>query len=504
MLKFAPIFTDHAVLQREKPVRIFGSCQDGNRITLRLGDITSVSNPAVNGRWEITLAPLPAGGPHTISITDGTESCEIRDIMIGEVWLCGGQSNMELNLKDARGAQAALETCADSNVRLYHVCKRGFMDAQFYREEADSCWNLPSAESCPYWSAVGYFYARELAQRLGVTVGLVNCNYGGTSASAWISREMLEETAVGRLYLEDYEKGMAGLTDEEANRAYDAYLVDYAAWQERAAKCYAENPKIGWAQVLERCGDNHYPGPHAPKNPMRPHGLYDTMVSRITPYTLAGVLYYQGETDECRAKDYYPLLCSLIRQWREDFRDEELPFLLMQLPIYGVEDAPDRTDWCDLREAQERVFRNVKHTGLAVILDQGEWEEIHPKEKAIPAHRLYLQALSQVYGLQTEDTTAPMLRYALPEDGGIRVYLDHAQCGLEQRGEGGFELCGTDGIWHPAQAELNGDTILLRSADVPHPAAARYGWRNYLPVTVFAKNGLPLAPFRTDRGTLFV
>ena len=228
MLKFAPIFTDHAVLQREKPVRIFGSCQDGNRVTLHLGDITAVSNPAVNGRWEITLAPLPAGGPHTISITDGTESCEISDIMIGEVWLCGGQSNMELNLKDASGARAALETCADSNVRLYHVCKRGFMDAQFYREEADSCWNLPSAESCPYWSAVGYFYARELAQRLGVTVGLVNCNYGGTSASAWMSREMLAETEIGRAYLADYEKGTAGLTDEEANRAYDAYLEYYA------------------------------------------------------------------------------------------------------------------------------------------------------------------------------------------------------------------------------------------------------------------------------------
>ncbi len=499
MLKFAPIFTNHAVLQREKPVCIFGQCREGAVITLTLGSITCTSVPADGGRWEVILPPLPAGGPYTLTITDGTESAEITDIMFGEVWLCGGQSNMELNLKDANGAQEALETCADSNVRLYHVCKRGFMDEQFYKEEAASCWNLPSPESCPYWSAVGYFYARELAERLGVTVGLVNCNYGGTSASAWMSKEMLTETAVGRLYLEDYEKGMAGLTDEEANRAYDEYLEYHNAWNERVGKCYAENPQIKWPEVLEKCGENRYPGPHAPKNPMRPHGLYDTMVSRIIPYTLGGVIYYQGESDEQRSESYCTLLCSLIRQWRTDFRNEELPFLLVQLPIYGVEDAPDRMDWCCLREAQENVFRNVKHTGLAVNFEQGEWNEIHPKEKQIPAHRLYLQALAQVYHLETENTTAPMLRYALPEGSGIRVYFNYAECGLESRGEGGFEVCGTDGIWHPAKAEINGNTILIHSEAVPHPAAARYGWRNYLPVTVFAKNGLPLAPFRTSR-----
>lgn len=495
MLTFAPIFTDHAVLQREKPVRIFGKCTDGAVITLTLGDITRTSAPAKDGRWEILLPPLPAGGPYALSITNGTDIMTISDIMFGEVWLCSGQSNMEYNLKDANGAQEALKSCTDSNVRLYHVCKRGFMDEQFYKEEAASCWNLPLPDSCPYWSAVGYFFARELSEKLGVTIGLVNCNYGGTSASAWISREMLAETAVGQLYLEDYAKGTAGLTDAEADAAYDEYMTYHVAWNEKVGKCYADNPQIKWAEVLEICGENLYPGPHAPKNPLRPHGLYDTMISRIIPYTLGGVIYYQGESDEHRSDRYDILLTSLIRQWRKDFMDEELPFLMVQLPIYGVEDDPDKQDWCDIRASQERVYRNVRNTGLAVNFEQGEWNEIHPKEKQIPAHRLYLQALRHVYHLQEEDTTSPMVRCALPENGGIRVYFDHAECGLELRGEESFELCGTDGIWHPAKAQANGDTVFLQSEAVPHPVSARYGWKNYLSVTLFARNGLPAVPF---------
>ncbi len=498
MLTFAPIFTDHAVLQREKPVCIWGSCTDGTAVTLQLGDISLTSIPAVNGRWEILLPPLPAGGPYTLSVSDGTDTLTLSDIMVGEVWLCGGQSNMELNLKDADGAENAVELCKTVNVRLYHVCKRGFFDDQFFQEESQSCWNLPSADTCPYWSAVGYFFACELSQKLGVTVGLVNCNYGGTSASAWMSREMLSETAVGRLYLEDYEKGTAGLTDAEADRAYDEYMDYHVRWNERVAECYTENPEISWSEVLKICGENRYPGPHAPKNPLRPHGLYDTMVSRIIPYTMRGVLYYQGESDDHRTDGYYTLLTSLIRQWRKDFRDEQLPFLLVQLPNYGVDDNPDLTNWCGIREAQEQVYRNIRNTGLAVILECGEWNEIHPKDKHTPAHRLYLQALCHVYGLQTKDTCAPMLRCALSENDGLRLFFDHAECGLEARGEGGFEICGTDGIWYAAQAQINEDTIFVQSQNVPHPAAARYGWRNFTKVTVFARNGLPLAPFRTS------
>lgn len=498
MLKTAPIFTDHAVLQREKVVHIWGTGTDGTTVTLQLGNITRTSAPVSGGRWEILLPPLPAGGPYEITLTDGTDTIVLRDIMIGEVWLCGGQSNMELALKDALDPASALESCGESHVRLYHVCKRGFLDAQFYEEEAASCWQLPSADTCPHWTAVGYFFAQRLAAKLGVTVGLVNCNYGGTSASAWMSRDMLATTTVGQQYLKDYEDGIGTMTDEEANAAYDEYLEYHAKWNEKMMACYAEDPNTPWEEILRVCGENRYPGPHAPKNPLRPHGLYDTMISRIVPYTLRGVLYYQGESDDHRPEGYRTMLTSLIAQWRKDFRDDSLPFLLVQLPVYTVPEAPDAQHWCPIREAQAWVYKTIRNTGLAVIFECGEFAEIHPKEKREPARRLYLQALHHVYGMETENTCAPMYRTYLPEDGGIRLFFDHAESGLTARNDGGFEVCGEDGIWHAAAAEISKDTILVRSAAVPHPTAARYGWRNYLEVSIFAGNGLPLAPFRTN------
>ncbi len=496
MLTFAPIFTDHMVLQREKPIRLFGTGTEGAIITAALMGV-SASAPVLNGRWDITLPPLPAGGPLQLTVSDGTDSITLEDVMLGEVWLCGGQSNMELALKDAKDPQPALDRCADSNVRLYHVCKRGFMDEWFFKEEAGSCWQLPSPDACPHWTAVGYFFAQQLAEKLGVTIGLVNCNYGGTSASAWMSEEMLASTENGRHYLEDYRNGTEGLTDEEANRAYDEYLDYHCKWNERMGAYYAEHPHAKWAEVLEHCGENRYPGPHAPKNPLRPHGLYDTMISRIIPYTLRGVLYYQGESDDHRPEGYASLLQCLIAQWRRDFRDDALPFLLVQLPMFINEDEPDRKHWCKIREAQASVYRTVRNTGLAVIADCGEWNNIHPTEKREPARRLYLQALHHVYMLQEENTCAPMYRYCLPTENGLRLFFEYAECGLEMRQPEGFEVCGTDGVWHPAQASVNLDEIIVRSDAVSHPIAARYAWYNYGDVTVYAKNGLPLAPFRT-------
>lgn len=498
MLRLAPIFTDHMVLQREKPVRIWGRAESGSDITAHLGDARGYAR-AENGAWEILLPPMPAGGPHTLEIACGLEEIHLEDVMLGEVWLCGGQSNMELVLQDAEDPAPALDTCRDSSVRLYALCKQGFFDKHFYEQEAASCWQLPEPGTCRHWTAVGYFFARDLAQRLGVTVGLISCNYGGTSASAWISRDYLEKSEAGRLYLQDYDSAMEGLSEEEANAAYDAYLAYHSAWQEKVAACYEKDPHTPWERVLEICGENRYPGPPAPKNPLRPHGLYDTMVARIIPYTLRGVLYYQGESDDHRPEHYETLLRTLIAQWRTDFRDDALPFLLVQLPMFGYDDTWQGTSWCGIREAQERVYRTMRHTGLAVIPDCGEMGNIHPKEKREPARRLVLQALTQVYGMAAEHAFSPMYRFCLPEEKGLRVYFDHGEDGIVLRGEGGFAVCGSDGVWHPAKAQPRGDSILLSSEDVPHPLAARYLWQNYMEPTAFTAAGMPVAPFRTDR-----
>ncbi len=496
MLKTAPIFTDHMVIQREKPFRIWGTGEDGTEVSAQIGSLKGVSE-VVNGKWEIVLPAMPAGGAYTLKVTDGTETLTFSDIVSGEVWLCGGQSNMELVMINSDNPEPALNTCRESNVRLYHVGKRGVFDEQFFEEEQNSCWQLPERDTCQYWTAIGYYFGERLAKKLGVTVGLIECNYGGSSASAWISEKMLRSTEVGQSYLDDYSKGMEGLTDEEACQAYQEYCDYHNRWQERVAQCYNENPDISWDEVLEKCGENRYPGPYAPNNPLRPHGLYDTMITRITPYTMRGVLYYQGESDEHRPEGYEMLLSSLIHQWRTDFKDETLPFLLVQLPMFSYEDRQKGTEWALIREVQEKVYQNVRHTGLAVIPDCGEYNEIHPKEKRIPAKRLYLQALKEVYHLQENGTTAPMFRDAVAGNGTIHIHFDNVENGLELHGTSGFEVCGTDGEWYPAHPKVNRHTLILSSEKVPHPVGARYLWYNYGEVTLFERNGLPASPFRT-------
>lgn len=498
MMKFAPIFTDHTVLQREKPLHLWGTGSPDTTVTVSLGSLSGTAR-VQDGKWEVTLPPLPAGGPYTMTLTDGEEMLTLEDIMLGEVWLCGGQSNMELVMRDSKDPVPALAASADSHVRLYHVCKRGIFDEEFYAEENASCWQLPCRDTVQHWTAIGYYFGAELAKKQGVTVGLVECNYGGTSASAWISEEKLAQTAIGQKYLDDYTKGMEGLTDEEGCRAYLKYCEYHNAWQKRIEECYRDHPGISWKQALEICGENRYPGPQAPNNPLRAHGLYDTMISRIVPYTMRGVLYYQGESDDHRPEGYQTLLTTLIRQWREDFRDQNLPFLLVQLPMYAEEETIACDHWCRIRQAQELVYRNVRHTGLACILDCGEYLEIHPKEKKIPAHRLFLQAMREVYHLQENGTTSPIVREAYRTEGGIRVLFDNVDNGLMLRGEGGFCVQDTDGMWYPAKATVNEESVFVRSDEVKAPVGVRYGWVNYGEVTFFEQNGLPVFPFRIEK-----
>ena len=220
------------------------------------------------------------------------------------------------------------------------------------------------------------------------------------------------------------------------------------------------------------------------------------MVSRITPYVMRGVLYYQGESDDHRPFGYAALLRSMIEEWRRDSRDAQLPFLLVQLPMYAVRETLDCDHWAQIREAQEAVYRSVKHTGLACIPDLGEFNEIHPKEKKTPAHRLYLQALREVYGLQEQGTTSPMVREAYPSGDGIRVEFDNVDNGLMLHGEGGFELCDAAGNWHAAKAHANENSVFVHSKQVPHPTGVRYAWFNFGQATLFEQNGLPAAPFR--------
>ncbi len=503
-MKTAPIFSDNMVLQRHKNIRVFGSCSGREqRITVSIPELHASAEAVITGsRWEAVLPALPECDSCTLVVACGAIQKQFTNVAIGEVWLAGGQSNMEYELRNDRHGADELRECARENVRYYYTPKVSMLGEELNAAEAASRWEVASETGSVAWSAVGWYFAKELSRRLGCIVGILGCNWGGTSASAWVPREVLD-TAQLRPYLDEYDAATAGKSDEQMIAEYDEYTAYQAGFDRRVAECYAENPDIRWSEVLGKCGENRYPGPLGIKNPMRPCGLYETMVSRVCPYTVRGVLWYQGESDDHRPQSYCELMSALIRCWRGAWHDDEMAFLIVQLPMYSCDDDNEFTRWAYIREAQERLFRTVKNTGLAVALDCGEYNNIHPTDKSAVGHRLYLQALSEVYGLADRAETMPPM-YASHEvrhGDTMIVYLDNPSGGLSGN-DGhldGFELAGADGAYYPADSvEIRGNQIHIKCGKVKRPVNVRFKWINYAGVGLFGTNGIPVAPFRTD------
>ncbi len=501
-MKAAAVFSDNMVLQRERYVRIFGTCTNNEKvITVSVPELLiSVRAIIRKGRWEAVLPPMTECSKCTLEIACGAIRKVFRNVAIGEVWLAGGQSNMEFELRNDKNGVRELVSCAEEDVRYYYTSKCA-MPEEIEEAEKHTGWSLPSADNSAAWSAAGYYFAKELSRRLGVTVGIIGCNWGGTSASAWMSREYLEQDSRLRPYVEEYDRAVKGKSRKKMIAEYDEYTAYQEGWEQRVAECYEADPDMKWPDVVAKCGENRYPGPHGIKNPMRPCGLYETMVSRVAPYTLRGVLWYQGESDDHRPQIYSVLLKALIENWRRDWKDDELPFIIVQLPMFKYRDDPDTKSWALIREAQEKVFRTVKNTGLAVCLDCGEFNNIHPTDKEPIGHRLYLQAMSEVYSQMSRSESMPPMYDGFEIRGSaMLIHLANVGKGLGGKDEHcleGFELAGSDGKFYPAQARVALPYIELSCDKVKAPAAARFKWTNYADVGLFGVNGLPLAPFRT-------
>lgn len=503
-MRAAAIFSDRMVLQREKPIAVWGDGKDGERVTVTLGG-NSASDTVKNGKWRVMLPPMPAAENLTMTVSCGAVEIVFREIAVGEVWLCGGQSNMEYEIKDDLHGEELLRTLTpECGVRFYYTPKQRIIDETFDAVERNTGWGYATQEGARAWSAVGLYFALELQKKLGVTVGLIGCNWGGTSASVWVPRDVLENNAEIRPYIDDYDKAMEGKTEAEAIAEFDAYAAYQDKWWVAYSELMQEHPETSWDDAQKIVGESRYPGPMGPKNECRPCGGYQTMLQRVCPYTLRGFLYYQGESDDHRPEAYETLLTELIGCWRRDWEDPELPFLNVQLPMFRYAHDPDFKHWCYIREAQERVYRKLRNTGLAVLTDCGELDNIHPKDKAPVGHRLYLQALSEVYHLAARsETCAPLYRSSYAAGNAMIVTVSNAHDGFRLIGEPcGFEVAGEDGVFYPAKAVLTKNRITLTAEAVPEPKFARYAWTNYMEATIFGMNGLPLAPFRTDAFTM--
>jgi sialate O-acetylesterase len=462
------LFSDGVVLQQGLPLPVWGTANDGEVVTVKFQNQT-VTTTAKAGRWRLRLPPLKAGGPFVMTIA-GENTITLTNVLIGEVWLCGGQSNMEMPLAATTNASAAIAAARDPQLRFYTV-PHGMSDEP--KTEVSGAWKEATPGTATYFSAVGYFFGRDLRKALKVPVGLIHSSVGGTPAEAWTAHPALEADPGLKQILERHAQAIKNYDPVKAEAQHEAAV----------AKAQAEGKDISKV-------------PPASKSPAlnngRPSGLYNAMIAPLQPFALAGVIWYQGESNNGRATEYRTLFPAMIRNWREGWGEGEFPFLFVQI-------APHRDMTPEIREAQLLTRQKVPRTAMAVITDVGEENNIHPTRKEPVGTRLALAARAIAYGEKVE--------YSGPVYDSIKVKGNRAIVSFTHLGGGlvakdgelkGFSLAGQDGNFVSATAKIDGNKVIVSSPSVAKPVAVRYGWANAPDVNLFNRQGLPATPFRTD------
>jgi len=469
------LFSDGAVLQQGMPVPVWGWAADGEIVTVEFQD-QKVSATTYDGKWMVILKELKAGGPFEMKIS-GSNNIAVKNILVGEVWLCSGQSNMAWRLQQTANAEADIAAANYPKIRLFTVPNNP-------KDEPVSDVNGKWAECAPdtarSFSAVGYFFGRALhLARQGVPVGLINSSVGGTPSEAWTS-----SFTVG------HDPNFAGVRDR--------YAKAIVGWPEAKAKWEAalEKHKEVAAKAREE-GKTAPPTPAKPFGPEhqnRPIGLFNGMIAPLIPYALRGAIWYQGESNATRAYEYRSIFPAMIRDWRQAWGND-FTFLFVQLAPYA---PPPAGTWPELREAQTLTL-SLPKTGMAVITDVGEEKDIHPKQKQPVGERLALAARAIAYD-EKIDYSGPV--YAGMKVEGNRVVLSftHLGGGLVAKGGklAGFTIAGADQNFVEAEAVIKGDKVMVQSPQVAKPVAVRFAWENYPVVNFWNKAGLPALPFRTD------
>jgi sialate O-acetylesterase len=491
-----PLFSDGAVLQRNKPVPVWGVADDGERITVKIQD-QEAATVAKGGKWMVTLKPLKEGGPFTMTIAGNPGNAsegpvEIKNVLVGEVWVCSGQSNMQFGLRQSAGSKEAISASADPMLRLFSVPRKALPTEQsdilgkdFPLKAGRDKWSEASPETTPNFSAVAYYFGRDLRKALNVPVGLIHSSYGGTYAEAWTRRSALESKPSLKSVFE---------ADERAMAAYPTLMERH--------KAALEKHKAAVAEAKEQ-GKTPPPAPRAPNgpnSPNRPAVLYNAMIAPIVPYAIAGAIWYQGESNAGKAYQYQAIFTTMIESWRDAWNQGDFPFLFVQLaPYMKIVDKPGESGWAELREAQLKTSQAVPHTAMAVITDVGDENDVHPTRKTPVGARLALLARALVYG-EKIDYSGPEYSGMDVDGNSIVLKFKHLGGGLEAK-DGplkGFAIAGPDHVFVNAEAEIKGDTIVVRSPSVPNPVAVRYGWANFPLGNLWNKAGLPASPFRTD------
>lgn len=482
VIKLPAVISDNMVLQQKQKITLWGWADNGEHITVTESwsgkKVSTIAKE--NGKWEVQLLTGEAGGPYTITIK-GSNEIVIRNVMLGEVWLCSGQSNMTFPIAKQTswktGIINAEEVIAGSDFPKLRMFITEQLVANTPQDDTKGRWVVCSPQTVGNFSAVAYYFGRNLMQKTGFPIGLIHSSWGGTPAESWVSKDVLASTEKLKQLLDKYDKNV-----EE----YPASLIKY-------------NQQLGvWSKdsVNMPASEKQKTRPKKPANPETdPHSstkLYNAMIYPLEPYKLKGIIWYQGESNSDRAEEYKVLFPALIYSWRRDWKDS--------LPFYFVQIAPHGSKQPEIREAQLLTFRTVANTGMAVITDSGDSTDIHPRNKDVVGDRLARWALTKQYGVKDLTYSGPVYRSMKIEGNKIRLFFDYAETGLIAK-EGDlkdFTITGSDLKFVPANARIDGQTVIVWSDNITNPTAVRFEWKNFFVTNFYNGAGLPASPFRTD------
>ena len=485
-LTLHPLIGNHAVFQRDVPFPVIGKADSGAEVVVQWRGKDYQAKAGADGKWSLQLDPSPATEKgQVLKVKSVTNSIEVSDILIGEVWLASGQSNMEWPLNKCGAQMAEAESAEDPHLRLAWVSRA---TAPLPAESVKTSWRSATKSTALTFSAVGYFFGRELRKTTQVPVGVIQSAVGGTPAEAWTPIEFLEAES-------DFAKAVN--SRKEYPNWYPKLLAKYEKDKVAYDLALAEAEKTG-AKPPKKIREPHTPE----KNPNLASVLWNGMIYPLVPYPIRGVIWYQGESNAYRAEVYEKLLTGMIGAWRKAWGQGDFPFLIVQLTDFNVnEDGATGVKWAKLRDAQSAVADHVPQTGLAVTLGLGDAEDIHPQRKMEVGERLALWANKIAYGKDVvcQGPVFNSVKYTGAEAIVSFRPLKGELKSSDQKEVGGFAVAGSDKQFKPAQARLEKNQVILKSSEVAKPAFVRYAWCNRpADANLTDESNLPARPFRTD------
>jgi sialate O-acetylesterase len=482
-VKLPAVVGSHMVLQQGMQCPIWGWADAGEAVTVSMCGKTATAKADAAGKWSCKLGPFAVGGPFDM-IVAGKNTLTLTDIMVGEVWVCSGQSNMQMNVRGVVNAEQEIAEANYPNLRLFSVPLKAAVTPQ---TDVNGQWAACTPANVPGFSAAAYFFGRHLLKALNVPIGLIHTSWGGTPAEAWTQVEKLK-------------------ADPEYNDLFtrwDKMIADYPAAMEK----YNNETLPKWREAAAQAKADGKPEPRRPNPPngelsqSRPGNLYNAMIAPLVPFAMRGAIWYQGEANAGRAYQYRKLMPTLISNWREVWGQGDFPFLIVQLANYMARrDQPGESAWAELREAQYMTTRALPNVGMACIIDIGMADNIHPTNKQDVGKRLGLSAEKIAYGRNVV-FSGPTYESMTRTGNALRVKFANAYGGMVAQGGGalkGFAIAGADKKWVWANAEIDGDSVVVWAEGITDPVAVRYAWADNPECNLYNAGGLPAVPFRSD------